>query len=90
MNSINTNNFGTNHVSGKMHAAINFEDHAINVRGYRVVEIEEVKDTSVSGINEVIIKLKNPVNRYDQPVVTEKHLVTDKYVSSFSSVNYQG
>lgn len=80
--------FGSNHITGRQFVTVNFHDHSARVEGYRVVEVEEIKEAGISGINEVTLKLKNPVNRDDQPVVTEKHLVTDKYVSSFHNVQY--
>lgn len=80
--------FGSNHTTGRQFVTVNFHEHSARVKGYRVVEVEEVKEAGISGINEVTLKLKNPVNRDDQPVVTEKHLVTDKYVSSFHNVQF--
>lgn len=86
--SISSKRFGTNHISGKQFATLDYQNRRLTVRGYNVVEIDEIKDAGIEGINQVVVKLKNPVDRNNQPVVTETHLVTDKFISSLHNVQY--
>jgi hypothetical protein len=84
--------FGTTHSSGKMQTVLNHSSMAVTVKNYGKAEIiNTARDVNqIHDTHAVTIMLTNPLHPTDDPVVTEKHLVTSRYLESFKDIRIQG